>query len=282
MYKIGVSTPRAIDEEMFKLYSEAGITHMEVSVDKWQSEQLDYDKLLEWSKKYGVELYSFHLPFWPFNEIEISHPDMAKASVEYLKGYIDKGTKIGIDKYIIHPSGEPIEEKDRESRLETAKKSLAILAEYAKERGALICVENLPRTCLGRDSFDILELLSAHSDLVACFDTNHLLEEDPIKFIKAVGNKIHTLHVSDYDFKDERHWLPGEGELDWQGILSALKEIGYKNVWLYEINLGAPNTISRPRDLTYKDFYNNAKELFENKSLSKISTPVENLKKWNE
>ena len=69
MYSIGVSTPHSIDEEMFKKYSEAGITHMEVSVDKWNSEKLDFDKLLEWSKKYNVQLYSFHLPFWPFNEI---------------------------------------------------------------------------------------------------------------------------------------------------------------------------------------------------------------------
>ena len=36
MYKIGVSTPCQIDEEMFKKYSEAGITHMEVSVNKEQ------------------------------------------------------------------------------------------------------------------------------------------------------------------------------------------------------------------------------------------------------
>ena len=54
MYKIGVSTPKAIDEEMFKLYKEANIEKMEVSVDKWLSEALDYDKLLEWSKKYGM------------------------------------------------------------------------------------------------------------------------------------------------------------------------------------------------------------------------------------
>lgn len=282
MYKIGVSTPHAIDEEMFRLYKEAGITHMEVSVDKKKSEALDFDKLLEWSKKYGVELYSFHIPFWPFDEVDISNPDIAEQSVEYIKGYIDKGTRIGIDKYIIHPSGEPMAESDRRLRLETAKKSLAVLAEYAKEKGAVICVENLPRTCLGRDSFDMLELLGAHKDLKACFDTNHLLSQDPIEFIKALGDKIITLHVSDYDFKDERHWLPGEGLLDWQGILNALKEIGYQNVWLYEINLEAPWTIQRPRALTYSDFYNNAQELFENKPLTRFSTPVEGLKAWNE
>ena len=143
-------------------------------------------------------------------------------------------------------------------------------------------MENLPRTCLGRDSRDIIELLGAHPDLVACFDTNHLLEEDPIEFINKVGDKIKTLHVSDYDLKNERHWLPGEGMLDWQSILKALEKIGYNNVWLYEIDLKAPNTIIRPRDLEYSDFYKNAKELFENKPLTIISTPVENLKKWNE
>ena len=282
MYKIGVSTPCAIDEEMFKQYSQAGITHMEVSVDKWQSEALDYDKLLLWSKKYGVELYSFHLPFWPFDQIDISSPSLADQSVEYLKGYIDKGTKIGIDKYIIHPSGEPIEEQDRANRLEIAKKSLYTLAEYAKGKGAVICVENLPRTCLGRDAEDMLNLLSAHGDLVACFDTNHLLSQCPIEFINNLGDKIFTLHVSDYDFKDERHWLPGEGLLNWKKIMAALEKIGYKNVWLYEINLDTPPTIIRPRKLTYEDFYNNAQELFANKTPTRFSTPKEGLKAWNE
>ena len=282
MYRLGVSTPKEIDEEMFKLYSEAGIEQMEVSVNKEQSEALDYGALIEWSKKYGVELYSFHLPFMPFDQIDISRPDIAEKSVEYLKGYIENGTKIGIDKYIIHPSGEPIAEEDRPMRMELSKKSLSALAEYAHERGAVICVENLPRTCLGRDSKDILELLSANDKLVACFDTNHLLGEDPLEFINAVGKKIVTLHVSDYDFKNERHWLPGEGMVDWNSILKTLSKINYSGSWLYEINLGAPWTIIRPRDLTYGDFRQNATELFEGKPLTKISTPVEGLKHWKE
>ena len=282
MYRIGASTPREITEEMFKEYSEASVYQMEVSVNKELSEALDFDKLKEWSEKYGVCLYSFHLPFMPFKDIDISRDDLAEASIEYLKQYIDKGTSVGIDKYVIHPSGEPIAEEDRPKRMERAKKSLNELCEYASAKNAVICVENLPRTCLGRDSADILDLISVNDKLMVCFDTNHLLAEDPCEFIKRVGAKIVTMHVSDYDFKDERHWLPGEGMLDWQGILAAIKEIGYSGAWLYEINLEAPWTIVRPRDLTYKDFYKNAKELFENKELTNISTPVDGLKKWNE
>jgi sugar phosphate isomerase/epimerase len=259
MYRIGVSTPCQIDEEMFRLYKEAGIAQMEVSVNKEQSEALDFDKLLEWSKKYGVELYSFHLPFMPFNDIDISRPDLAEKSVEYLKGYIDKGAKIGIDKYIIHPSGEPIAEEDRATRMEIAKNSLSILAEYAKERGAVICVENLPRTCLGRDSSDIIELLSAHPDLRCCFDTNHLLYEDPVDFAYKVGKKIATTHVSDCDFTNEKHWFPGVGLIRWHDLYRALEEVGYEGVWMYELGFG---------DRTPEDFIRNAHEIAEGKPIT--------------
>ncbi|MBO5312897.1 MAG: sugar phosphate isomerase/epimerase [Clostridia bacterium] len=282
MYSIGVSTPHKIDEEMFKKYNEAGITHMEISVGKEECDKLDFQLLSAWAKKYNVCLHSFHLPFWPFDVIDISKESIAKSSVEYLSRFIIEGSKIGIDKYIIHPSGEPIEESDRERRMECAKKSLSILAELADRYNSVICVENLPRTCMGRDSDDILELLSAHPKLVACFDTNHLLGEDPVRFIERVGGKIVTTHISDYDFKNERHWLPGEGEVDWKSILEAFSKIGYSGVWLYEINMDSNYTITRPRSLTYEDVYKNAQELFNGEDLTKISTPVAGLKRWDE
>ena len=282
MYRLGVSTPKAIDEEMFRLYNEAGVEQMEVSVNKEQSEALDFDALLEWSKKYGVELYSFHLPFMPFDQIDISRPDIAEKSVEYLKKYIENGTKIGIDKYVIHPSGEPIAEQDRRMRMEISKNSLDILAEYAHERGAVICVENLPRTCLGRDSKDILELLSANDKLVACFDTNHLLEEDPLEFIKAIGKKIVTLHVSDYDFKNERHWLPGEGNTDWPALVQALREVGYSGVWNYEVTTD-PNPNQTPSYTRTNAMYRqNAEEVLGGKPITVRARPVEGLLDWQE
>ncbi len=279
MYKIGLSTPSSeeICEEFFKQCAESGISHIEISVSDALSRNLDYEKIKEWAQKYGVVLWSFHLPFWPFSEIDISKPELAANTVEYLKGYIDKASKIGIDKFIIHASGEPIESSERALRMETAKKSLAALAEYASLHGAVIAVENLPRTCLGRNSSDIKELLSSHPALVSCFDTNHLLGQDFSEYLDEVGDKIVTLHVSDYDFKDERHWLPYEGKIDWQKMISKLKEINYTGVWLYEIELNAPWTIVRDRRLNMQDFVSNAKCVFTGKKPSFLGTPKENL-----
>ena len=282
MYKIGLSTTgEKICEETIKMYGDAGLEYIEISCGKDEINALDYEKLKEWTEKYGVKIWSFHLPFYPFKEIDISNEEVVEETVEYLKDIILKASKIGIDKFIIHASGEPIDENDRPKRMDTAKKSLFKLAEFAKSVNAIICVEDLPRTCLGRSASDILELLSAHKDLRACFDTNHLLGESNIDFIKAIGDKIVTLHVSDYDFINERHWLPGEGKNDWQFILKALKEIDYKGIWLYEIDMKCPNTIIRPRRLTVEDFQRNAKELFENKEITIFSTPKENLGYWD-
>ena len=105
--------------------------------------------------------------------------------------------------------------------------------------GAVIAVEDLPRTCLGNTSDDIRKLISVNDKLRVCFDTNHLLEEDNIEFMKKLADKIITLHISDYDFLNERHWLPGEGKLDWAAMFSTLKEIGYNGVWMYEIKIFA-------------------------------------------
>ncbi len=280
MYEIGLSTPDFVNEELFRDMAKAGIKHIEISVDKWKSEALDYGKLKEWSDRYGVNLYSFHLPFWPFDEIDISSPSLAEKSVEYLCGYIKKASEIGIKLFIIHASGEPIMECDRPTRMERAKKSLYALCEEAKKYGATIAVEDLPRTCLGRSSSDIFELLSAHPDLKVCFDTNHLLCEKITDFIHRVGDKIVTTHISDYDFNNERHWLPGEGDIDWQELISALESVNYKGAWLYEIGLESSRTIKRDRRLTCDDFVDNAKALFNGKTPDPLGVRAEGLVHW--
>lgn len=278
-YKIGLSTAAPVTEELFKSYKDAGIDCMELSRGKEESDAFDFAKIKEWSEKYGIELYSLHLPFYPFAQIDISKEELAPETIKYLCDFIDKGTSVGIDKFIIHASGEPIEEDERSARMECAKNSLSFLADYADKRGAVICVEDLPRSCLGRDSSDVLELISAHEKLKVCFDTNHLLSEDNIHFIDTLRDKIVTLHVSDYDGINERHWLPGEGKNDWSAMLSALDDIGYNGAWLYEIDYQT-GTIIRQRPLVDSDFVRNARELFEGATPTIFSKPKPNLGFW--
>lgn len=282
MYKLGLSScDKKISDELFKSYKENGIEYIEISVSSIdQSKALDFDLIDTLSKKYGITLWSFHLPFAPFEKIDISRKELAEFSVSYCKELIERASKIGIKTFIVHASGEPIEEDKRAERMEMAKKSLFELASFAEKFGATIAVEDLPRTCLGRSASDVVELISAHENLRACFDTNHLLSEDFSHFIHTLGDKIVTTHISDYDYVNERHWLPGEGKIDWQKMLGDLKAVGYNGPWLYEIDFRCPKTIIRERDLTCEDFAKNAREVFENKPITIISRPKEGLGYW--
>ena len=106
-------------------------------------------------------------------------------------------------------------------------------------------VENLPRTCLGNTSTELLEIINRIDNTAICFDVNHLLIEPQVTFVKNTKGKIQNTHMSDYDRKNERHWLPGEGVIDWTELLSALVESGYEGLFIYEAGKGKkPNIVT--------------------------------------
>ncbi len=270
------------DEGFFNL-KKAGIDAVELSVlNPEPLSKLNPKEVIKNAEKNGVELWSFHVTFEPFGKID---PSLKSGEIaEYTKKAVEEGLNLagecGVKCAVIHPSCEPYRDGEREERIKIAKENLALYANLAEKNGVTLCVEDLPRTCLGHTSDEILQLISADSRLRVCFDTNHLLfGETQEDFIKAVGDKIVTLHVSDYDFLNERHWLPGEGDINWEKTIKTLDEIGYNGPLLYEVSM-APPTIVRPHVMTYEDIAENMKELMNGKTPAPLGTRVPDLKKW--
>ncbi len=273
----GISTnTQTINEELFQSYAAAGVEAMEVSDDLDVYAAMDFEEVRRLADKYGIRLWSLHLPYSLRSELDLSNPALAEQTVEILKYYIDKAMAIGIKLFVVHTSGEPIEDAERPGRMACAKNSLKKLAEYAKAVGCTVAVEDLPRSCLGRDSAEILELLSVDESLRACFDFNHLLRENTLDFIRKVGHKIITLHVSDYDYINERHWLPGEGDIDWPAAMQALEEAGYQGCWMYETYFIKPKLLVRDRALTHADIRKNYEELMTGMPLTVLGRRTEN------
>lgn len=276
MYKIGLSSSgKELGPALFESYARAGIAGMEISRGYEGSNTLDFKATEKWARDAGVTLWSFHLPFKPFDLIDVSafDPKLRKSSVAYLSELIRKAGDIGINKFILHSSGITRQETNIPGRMECAKESLVLLADAAEQAGGTLCVENLPPICLACDIAQVRELADVDPRLKICFDTNHLLSDDPLDFIRTFKDRIVTIHVSDYDFIFERHWMPGEGKIDWQSLYHTLQEVDYNGLWMYEIGFAAPKTILRDRPLTCEDFSRNADEIFTNKPLTVIGTP---------
>ena len=274
MYKIGLSSCGfALTAENFEKLEQNQIAAIEIALPLDQCNSTDYKEVQKLSGRYHIDLWSYHLPFCPFRIIDIAslNPELRENSIKLYTSLIEKAADVGVDKFVVHPSAEPIAPNDRSDRLKYSMQTLDQLAEIAHRNGAVIAVEDLPRTCLGNTAQEIQQLISANDKLRVCLDTNHLLSESNTNFVKQLSDKIVTMHVSDYDFVDEKHWLPGEGKVDWQALLSALQQVNYQGVWMYEIGLTAPKTLSRSRDLTFADFVKNATAIFNGKAPERIS-----------
>ncbi|MBQ4087454.1 MAG: sugar phosphate isomerase/epimerase [Clostridia bacterium] len=265
-YEIAVSTcGRAIAPEEFEVYAKAGVNAMELCFRWDKYDDVDWVALKEGADKAGIQIRSIHLPF--SGEDNPAHMDEAvrKKAIARYKDIMKKASVTGATVYVIHASSEPIADGERAQQMENAKKTLSELAEFAKTLSACIAVEDLPRTCLGRDSAEIKELISGHDNLFVCFDTNHLLAEKMEDFIKEVGDRFVTLHVSDYDFIDEKHWLPGMGDVDWISFMDALDETDYSGPILFEL-YRVKGADTRP--VTPEEFVQCAKELMARKPLT--------------
>ena len=214
-----------------------GVEGVELSISARECDSIAWEQFRKNADEAGIRILSYHLPF--SGEVHIASVDEAhrRKMVNYLKSLIQKACAVGIFRFVIHPSTEPISEEERPYVLEAAKKSLSELAQFADECGAVLCVENLPRTCLGRSADEMVELLSADERLRVCFDVNHLLTVNGSthrEFVQKLGGRIVTTHMSDYDFVDEKHFFPGYGMLNWKEVVELLEEADYSGPFLYE------------------------------------------------
>jgi len=241
-WKTGASLAfnRRIDYEELKAMKDGGVDVIEMSFSL--NQYLEDLNFLEKAPEYkaiadevGVELRSIHLPFSGFLDISQLDDEKRDETVRIQRELMKAAAGIGVKIAVIHPSQEPISDEERPLRLANAKKNLTELAAYAKELGMKLAFEDLPRTCLVNHSDEAKYMLEGNPDLYIVFDTNHLFGQDNIEFIEAVGDRIITLHVSDYDYIDERHWLPLEGSIDWPALVGALRKKGYDGPWVYEV-----------------------------------------------
>ena len=57
------------------------------------------------------------------------------------------------------------------------------------------------------------------------------------------------LHVSDYDGTDERHWIPGDGNIRWGELVHHVRKSGYKGIFMFETTKNRENNPVSPKQL---------------------------------
>lgn len=128
---------------------------------------------------------------------------------------------------------------------------------FAREFGIKIATETFG-DATGLDCIDFFgnidefinsfERISAVEDFskyfCVCVDTGHTNkamrfgQPSPADVIRKLGKRVEVLHLNDNDGMYDQHLIPKSGNIDWDDVLSALKQIGYNYSYNMEVSLG--------------------------------------------
>lgn len=213
-------------------------------------------RLKEISSRQNLE-YSVHSTFV---EINIAHlnPGLQEESIRQVKSCIKFAGDIGAKRVIIHAglmpliprsiSEDTIEKfgiKDvRKMFLGVSKSRLADLQKYANEFGTLLCVENM------HYDFEFCNTIEEHlfilEDNYAVFDIGHAnITGDPVKFAEKIRHKIRYVHVHDNNGKEDEHLPPGEGNIDFEKVISIIGE----NYYSYEPRITDVDSVKKTLEI---------------------------------
>jgi sugar phosphate isomerase/epimerase len=138
--------------------------------------------------------------------------------------------------YLVVHLGVPSSETAANSR-GAAARSLEELGQAAQAVGVGLALELIPNGLslaprLVQWIEDDLELPSAG----ICLDVGHAnMAGDVMEAIETCSGHIVATHLHDNRGKRDDHLVPGEGTIDWEGVLMAFQKVGYDGLIMFEL-----------------------------------------------
>ncbi|MGE4275256.1 MAG: sugar phosphate isomerase/epimerase family protein [Candidatus Methanomethylophilaceae archaeon] len=190
--------------------------------------------------------YSIHAPISDVNVAAMSERMREAATLE-LMATMECAIQMEVDTLTVHPGYRPFVVKGMEDKaLMRAAKSLRTLNRVSREFGVRIAVENMPEffMMLGKTAEE-LEALLEGTDLGVCFDIGHAHTTGQMDQMLALQDRFVNVHIHDNNGSHDEHLTIGEGQIDFESVLSRMK--GYKGNYVIEIKTMESAILSRDR-----------------------------------
>jgi sugar phosphate isomerase/epimerase len=177
-------------------------------------------------------------------DLSSTDEDMRMASIASTMRSVEFCREMACPQLVLHLSSSPVKSKVALDATRTfTVESLDKITEYAHKNGVEILLENLPTSPnhlrMGSEVQELLELVNRFQErgIGICIDTGHSLlnKQDPSEDIRQARSHLQSLHINDNDGLMDSHLVPGRGIIDWPAVYSALKEVEYAGVFLFEL-----------------------------------------------
>jgi len=209
----------------------------------------------------GLFVHQSHAPFrFP---IQDGTPEDRAERFEAMKKAVYGTAVLGADTFVMHPlSPFTLERPDPiEKTSEINADFITRLADYARDFGITVCVENLPFPYYSLSACEMVNEFVRSLDIdnvKICFDIGHAnymaytknqlgvgLQDfipQPIEDeVKRFGEKLGTCHIHQNYGDSDAHATLDDGSIDIKAFSDALFEIGYSGVYSLEVVLKFEN-----------------------------------------
>jgi len=177
----------------------------------------------------GLAIDYVHVPFEGCNNFWSDSESDRQNMLDKHLAWIDDCARHEIPKMVMHLTQGPNPPSPNESGLTVIKQ----LVEAAEDRNVILAVENIQ--CVERLEFVFSRIDSPY--LAFCYDSSHdfLWSPQPCEILNKWAGRLVTVHFSDNDGQEDRHWLPGTGTVDWQNIGRSFPVETYTGPLLLEL-----------------------------------------------
>ena len=217
-------------EKTIDIFSEAGYQGIDFNTEliEFRTEKDEYFiKAREYANSKGLYFHQTHSPY-PF---AIGVAEEKESLTKDIINSFRQSALLGAEMTVVHPI---VEGKDAFEENILFYKSLI---PHALKYNLKIAIENIPNT-VTQTPEGLLKVINELDNPVftICFDAGHANCSgiSPAEMIRKLGSRIECVHIHDNDGKADRHLLPYYGNINWEEVMKAFAEIGYKGTLNYE------------------------------------------------
>jgi len=224
---------------------DAGFTHLEV-MDKpeFETETNLLDELSARSRSCGIEIPNWHLlTDCPLKETD----DARRGAIERTKRSMERGLRLGARNHVLH-----WQHRFEDRSLDDLWRSVVDeWVEHARKLGVRLLMETVPDKPSNERyvwTSQIADFVRNYPDRVMsiCLDVNHSnLRENLTDAVRTAGDRLASLHISDNDGRFEKHWLPGQGVIDYPALFDSLEAVRFDGTVVLEVEPWCDQPASR-------------------------------------
>ncbi|HVP17409.1 MAG TPA: sugar phosphate isomerase/epimerase family protein [Spirochaetia bacterium] len=190
----------------------------------------------------GLEIASVMPAFYryPFS-LTTNDERVRQDSLSYMRESIENAVQLGAKSVLVVP-GRSLHGQDREDAWARMSDSLSAVAEVGATAGVSIGVEAVNHyvSDLVVNANDALRLIRplARDNLGVVLDSGHihLAGQTGVGEVHALGDLLYQVHLNDNDGLKHQGLVPGDGSFNYQPLLGALQETGFRGFLSVELS----------------------------------------------